>query len=298
LHHADPDAPAARILKNLEQADRPLVERIALDLSRTPSGAPGDERQDGASPDEHAQLERAWQEIRAAAIGRLTSARVVTPTELVPADVDGAARALASDPAGLAWEDDGVDLGATGDFDPDAAPSPGSEPVTARIGRAVHAALVEIDRGGAVVESATQAAIEAGAGVHFREVLRLVRAVRNSPEYRCAVESARRWFEVPVGAEIDGVLLDGRIDLLWELADGTLGIVDVKTDQVDLADAQSRAEFYRSQVGAYALAVEAVTRRKVSRVEILFAALGGLSIQFEDVEALIREVRALIGPRR
>jgi ATP-dependent exoDNAse (exonuclease V) beta subunit len=97
-----------------------------------------------------------------------------------------------------------------------------------------------------------------------------------------------------VGVDVDGVLLEGRIDLLWERPDGTLGILDVKTDRIAMSDAAARADEYRPQLGAYALVVQQVTRKRVSIVEFVFAALGGQVVTFDEVEALVEEARGLV----
>jgi ATP-dependent helicase/nuclease subunit A len=62
-------------------------------------------------------------------------------------------------------------------------------------------------------------------------VARLVRAACDSEPVRRAA-TARHWREVPLGAPFGGVLLEGFVDLLYELPDGRLVIVDYKTDSV------------------------------------------------------------------
>jgi len=52
------------------------------------------------------------------------------------------------------------------------------------------------------------------------EVARLVRNAASSDAVKRAVASGRYWREVPVGAPIGGVVLEGFIDLLYEGADG------------------------------------------------------------------------------
>ena len=49
---------------------------------------------------------------------------------------------------------------------------------------------------------------------------------------------------VPVGAPVEGWLLDGFIDLLFE-EDGELAVVDYKTDRVTAAGIAERMEQYR-----------------------------------------------------
>jgi len=104
-------------------------------------------------------------------------------------------------------------------------------------------------------------------------VARLVRAACDSEPVRRAA-TARHWREVPLGAPIDGVLLEGFVDLLYELPDGRLVIIDYKTDSVSGAEVDRRMERYRLQGGVYGLLVAEVTEREVARVEFVFAAAG------------------------
>jgi ATP-dependent exoDNAse (exonuclease V) beta subunit len=87
---------------------------------------------------------------------------------------------------------------------------------------------------------------------------------------RQAFESGRFWREVPVGIREGDTLIEGTIDLLKEYADGTLGVVDYKTDQLSRTAVPARAAYYALQGGAYALAVERATSRTVSSLEFVF----------------------------
>jgi ATP-dependent helicase/nuclease subunit A len=76
---------------------------------------------------------------------------------------------------------------------------------------------------------------------------------------------------VPVAAVIDGVTVEGFVDLLVETLEG-LVVVDYKTDQVptdtELDDAMDR---YRVQGAAYALALERALGAPVARCVFIFA---------------------------
>jgi ATP-dependent helicase/nuclease subunit A len=307
LHHPKRGSPAAaRILKNFQLDDAPWCRILPVKSIAEPVPTPPSPSVTIQPPDEHARLEREWLEARAAAIARGHRLATVSASTLGSATAGTERRPLATigdvDVA-TTRKPDGSDLNLhfddddllSDDADAEATPTGPRENPAVALGDAVHAALVAIDRGATADLAAIDAARRYGLGDRFREVIRLVGAVRASAAYREAVVTPRHWHEVPVGVEVDGVLLSGRIDLLWERSDGTLGIIDVKTDEIDRADAPSRARAYRSQVGAYALAVEEVTHRKVSRVEILFAALGGMSVGFDDLESLVGEARALVG---
>jgi ATP-dependent exoDNAse (exonuclease V) beta subunit len=90
------------------------------------------------------------------------------------------------------------------------------------------------------------------------------------------------------------VLLEGFVDLLYELPDGRLAIIDYKTDSVSGAEVDRRMERYRLQGGVYGLLVTEVTRRQVARIEFVFVAAGEVRT-VTDVAAVVGEVRRLLG---
>jgi ATP-dependent helicase/nuclease subunit A len=98
---------------------------------------------------------------------------------------------------------------------------------------------------------------------------------------------------VPLGAPIEGVLLEGFVDLLYELPDGRLAIIDYKTDSVGGAEVDRRMERYRLQGGVYGLLVTEVTRRQVARIEFVFAAAGEVRT-VGDVGTVVGEVSGLL----
>jgi ATP-dependent exoDNAse (exonuclease V) beta subunit len=126
------------------------------------------------------------------------------------------------------------------------------------------------------------------------EVARLVRAACGSEPLRRAA-TARHWREVPLGAPVGGVLLEGFVDLLYEyeLSDGRLVIVDYKTDAVSRAEVDRRMERYRLQGGVDGLLVAEVTRREVARIEFVFAAVGEVRT-VGDVGAVVTDVLCLL----
>ncbi|MBP2640275.1 MAG: hypothetical protein H6Q66_1226 [Firmicutes bacterium] len=65
----------------------------------------------------------------------------------------------------------------------------------------------------------------------------------------------------------------GSVDCLLAYPDGTLGIVDYKTDLVDSAGFAAKVEEYRWQLGLYALAAEAVHKRPVKDARLYFVRL-------------------------
>ena len=64
------------------------------------------------------------------------------------------------------------------------------------------------------------------------------------------------------------------IDLLHKPPDGSLVVVDYKTDAVGSTDLARHAELYRGQGQAYVEAVARTTGRHVSEVVLVFAAAG------------------------
>src|SRR5207253_2915312 len=93
-----------------------------------------------------------------------------------------------------------------------------------------------------------------------------------------AVASGRYWREVPVGMTWSGgEILEGAIDLLYATADGTLHVVDYKTDHISEAQIATRADAYRTQGEAYAQTIERVTGQDVRAIHFIFAALARTS---------------------
>ena len=139
------------------------------------------------------------------------------------------------------------------------------------IGRAVHAVLQTIDLAsgsGLEATARTQASAE---GIRHREseVLELSRVALGSEVVKRAVASGKFWREVPVAAPLEGGIVDGFIDLLFEEEDG-LVVVDYKTDSIAAKETADTAERYQIQGGAYALALQQVTGKPVKEVVFLF----------------------------
>ena len=143
------------------------------------------------------------------------------------------------------------------------------------IGRATHAVLQVIDLSDAdpgQIESVAnaQAAAESLSGPAARRVAhRPARATRSAVVAE-AVAAGRYWRELYAAVEIDGVLLDGFIDLLYELPNGNLVVVDYKTDALQSGESVAAAvERYRLQAASYALILEESLGRTVERCVLL-----------------------------
>ena len=114
---------------------------------------------------------------------------------------------------------------------------------------------------------------EALAVVLAPDVQEAAAAVLGSPTVRAALASPRHWRELAVSAAIHGRVIEGFVDLLAEI-DGELVLIDYKTDRVDPAALVGAVTHYAPQLGAYALAIEAATGRRVDRAVLVFAGAG------------------------
>jgi len=140
------------------------------------------------------------------------------------------------------------------------------------VGRAVHAVLQTVDlaTGAGLADTARSQAVAEGIADEESRIARLAENARTSAAVREAVASGRYWREVYVGAEVEGVLIEGFIDLLYETPDG-LVIVDYKTDSARDNEAIDRAmERYRLQGASYAMVLERALGRPVARVVFVF----------------------------
>jgi len=164
------------------------------------------------------------------------------------------------------------------------------------IGRAVHAVLQTVDLASGAGIDATARAQALAEGVPDREdeIRALASTALAAPIVRTTVANGwPRWREVPVAAPIDGVLLEGFVDLLVETPDGYV-IVDWKTDAVG-SDTEIDAALarYRLQGGAYALALESVLDRPVVGCTFVFTgARGAIERPIDDLPVAVDEVRA------
>jgi len=139
------------------------------------------------------------------------------------------------------------------------------------IGRAVHSVLQTIDLvtgGGIEATSHAQAAAE-GIPDRSEEIASLVRVAVESDVVRRAVASGRLWREVPVAVPMGEGVLEGFIDLLFE-EEGSLIVVDYKTDALEATETGDAVDRYRLKAGSYALAVQNATGKAVQEVVFLF----------------------------
>ncbi len=164
------------------------------------------------------------------------------------------------------------------------------------IGRATHGVLQVIDLEGPdddeIANTArAQAAAESLRAPAAAEVERLVKRALGSETVGEAVGARRLWREIYAAVEIDGVLLDGFIDLLYELPNRNLVVVDYKTDALREGEAVDQAvERYRLQAASYALILEQSLRRRVERCVLLFLH-PDQEREIDNLEGAMQEVR-------
>ncbi len=150
------------------------------------------------------------------------------------------------------------------------------------IGSAVHAAIQLILETPAinVEEAATFEADAHGVSEDAGEVMKLTMATLRTPLLRKVISSAPEdiWIETPVAVPLPSVngtskIIEGRVDLIYRLDDGTLGIVDFKTDRSFNRSLDEMGDSYALQLGAYAYAVARATGETVSKAGLLFSRL-------------------------
>ena len=143
------------------------------------------------------------------------------------------------------------------------------------LGRAVHAALQTLpwDADDAAIEAVARAqAVAEAVPDRAQEAADLIRTALTSDVVRRARNASRVLREVPFALPNDDrtLILEGYADLVIEADDGTLEIVDWKTDAVTEATVDARMKDYELQAGVYVLGLQAATGRSVSRVTYLF----------------------------
>jgi ATP-dependent helicase/nuclease subunit A len=144
------------------------------------------------------------------------------------------------------------------------------------VGRAVHGVLqvVPLRPMDAAHRAAVDGAVAAqcmaeGLTGHEGMVRSLVRSALESDLVRRAA-AREHWREMYVATlNDDGTVLEGYIDLIFRDDDGSLVIVDYKTDAVPVGAIGSRVTYYRPQMGAYVRCLTASTGARV-RAELLF----------------------------
>jgi len=192
----------------------------------------------------------------------------------------------------LAHDDDG-DPGLAKDEPVDDRPAWRRGRAGTSVGRAVHAVLQTVDlaTGDGLDATARAQALAEGIPQREAEVRALARSVLQSPTVRSAVAGGRYWREVPVAAIVDGVTVEGFVDLLVETLEG-LVVVDYKTDQAPGDEGLDAAmQRYRAQGATYALALERALGARVARCVFVFARRRqAVEREVDDLPAAMAEV--------
>jgi ATP-dependent helicase/nuclease subunit A len=185
-----------------------------------------------------------------------------------------------------------------------------------KLGRAVHASLQSLSLldasvlaglGGTDPEGASRRLVQIAHAQaraeriddRGEEVARLTKAALNSPVVKRALASGTARRELYVAAPVGRTILDGYVDLCFTEDDGSLTVVDYKTDAVSSpTEAAQRAASYELQAASYAICLEQATSRSVGRCVLVFLAPPSQPIEHvikdEALEEKKNEVREVI----
>ena len=148
------------------------------------------------------------------------------------------------------------------------------------VGRAVHAVLqtINLATGAGLEEAAAAQAIAEGIPENEQVIADLARSAITSELVQRAA-ARPHWREVYAGAlDDDGVLLEGFIDLLYRDDDGSLVVVDYKTDAVTTETLNEKVYSYRPQMKAYVTMLERATDARVSANLLFLTPSGALNV--------------------
>ncbi|MGY1709118.1 UvrD-helicase domain-containing protein [Geodermatophilus sp. SYSU D00758] len=121
------------------------------------------------------------------------------------------------------------------------------------IGRAVHGVLQSVDltTGAGLDDAVAAQCVSEGVESHADVVTALVRSALSSELVQRAA-AREHWREMYVGTvQADGTVLEGYVDLVYREDDGTLVIIDYKTDAIPAEAVASRAQYYAPQIKTY-----------------------------------------------
>ena len=141
------------------------------------------------------------------------------------------------------------------------------------VGRAVHGVLQVIDlaTGEGLDDAVAAQCVAEGVLDHAEHVRALVQSALASDVVRRAAERPH-WRESYVGMlEDDGTVLEGFVDLIYREEDGSLVVVDYKTDDIPAEAVPARQAYYAPQLAAYGAALGAATQVSIE-TRLLFLA--------------------------
>ena len=286
LHRSGSTRSSARYLADAGGAEAPHAEQVTFDHGRALDGA----RAETVTPPP--DLERWLERVRAAvAASRRTPAASASGLEGTDPDALTPPPHEVTDPDAPLPPPGGGDGGSRVDGPGAAGLAKGQrdleQPAWAKgrygsaVGRAVHGVLQGVDLAtGAGLEQGVGAQCVAEGVVEFADlVTALVRSVLSSDVVqRAAVRE--HWREPYVGmAQDDGTILEGYVDLLYREDDGSLVIVDYKTDDVPDAAVPARVAYYAPQLTAYRRMVGTATGDPLSSPVLVFARSGSAAVR-------------------
>ena len=205
------------------------------------------------------------------------SAESATVRETSEAPVSYSATSIVHDDSGAAilagYRDAGL-LSFPGAAEVVAAGRPSVDSGTT-LGTALHAALesVELDAAPEVVEKAGRAAASTAGLVDVEHFVRLIQsAFASEPVQRAAARE--HWREMQLaGRAPDGTsVVEGIADLVYREDDGSLVIVDYKTD---VGVSAATLEAYWAQLSIYAHLLRTVAGERVSTLQLVLCRIGG-----------------------
>jgi ATP-dependent exoDNAse (exonuclease V) beta subunit len=122
------------------------------------------------------------------------------------------------------------------------------------IGRAVHGVLQVVDLAtGAGLDQAVAAQCLAEGVVEYADVVTALVCSALASEVVQRAAARDHWRESYVGTpQPDGTVIEGFVDLIYREDDGSLIIVDYKTDAIPAAALDARVAYYAPQLEAYA----------------------------------------------
>ena len=149
------------------------------------------------------------------------------------------------------------------------------------IGRAVHGVLqtINLADGSGLDDAVSSQCIAEGVVEYSDVVTALAQSALDSDVVRRAAARAH-WRESYVGTVQDnGAVLEGLVDLIYREDDGSLVIVDYKTDAIPAAALNSRVDYYRPQMRSYLKAVKAAVSDDQVRAKLLFLHPAGATVE-------------------
>ncbi len=267
LHHKQKTKCHAATLEELCGTYTELWRRLpeAEPAAIEPAAAP-----ETRSVDDGPEARATWITERTARLDAARRPRAIAPTTIARLAWEHEQEAAAPPPE----PHEAVDLDpelAKAEPDPERPPWQRGRAGTA-IGRAVHASLqlADLATGDDIAAIARVEAAAEGVAGRASDVEKLARTALDAPIVRAAVATGRYWREIYVGAPVEGRVLEGFVDLLVEEDDGYV-VVDYKTDQAATEEElDAKLERYRLQGAAYALALEPVLDKPVTRCVFVF----------------------------